>query len=167
VGVADVTDFETMVTQIMATTRCDRAKAEAAARYNGVQPPAPDPAAIAAAARQASIDEKTEQLEVTKLFRSFGFTVRNLSQPRETKQSPGFPDLWVTHDTLPIAFWWETKRQVGGKFSDAQLTFREDAVRCGVGCGAGDRHHAAQHVIDLGLAYRDAGGVLEPVRRAS
>lgn len=112
--------------------------------------------------RDSAALEKEEQAEITKTFRAFGFVVRNLSQPRATKQAPGIPDLWVTHGTRPLAFWWETKRQVGGRFSPAQIDFARDCKRCGVGYGAGDRHAAAQHLVALGLVVI-TDGVLEPV----
>lgn len=108
--------------------------------------------------------EKTAQLEVSKMFRAFGFEVYNLSQARATKQTPGLPDLWCMHRELPIAFWWETKRSHGGRFSEAQLRFRDMAQRCGVGYGSGDRKAARSHVIALGLA-RIVGDTLEPIRK--
>lgn len=71
------------------------------------------------------------------------------------------------HRDRPIAFYWETKRAAGGKYSEAQLRFREAAIRCGVGYGTGDRRAAQTHLINLGLAYVDAGGALEPIRRTA
>lgn len=115
--------------------------------------------------RDARVLEKAEQHEVMKLFRAYGFVIYSLSQPRATKQSPGLPDLWCVHTRRPIAYWWETKRQVGGEHSPAQLEFRAHCLRCGVGYGTGDRYAAAEHLIALGLASR-VGGTLEPVRNA-
>jgi hypothetical protein len=151
-------EFENVVASIMAVTKCDRAKAEATARLNGHTP------SIAIdEQKRDDVLEKAEQWEVAKLFIAFGFKVDNLSQARRTKQAPGLPDLWCMHRELAIAFWWETKRQVGGKLSDAQIDFRDDCARCHVGYGAGDRHAARTHLIKLGLA-RIVGDVIEPIR---
>ncbi len=116
------------------------------------------------AERREDVLEKEEQAEIRKLFLSFGFKVRNLSQARASKQSPGLADLYVVHRELPIAFWWEAKRQVGGKLSPAQVEFRDDCLRCGVGYGSGDRHAARTHLIKLGLA-QIIGDTIEPIRR--
>ncbi len=139
-----------------------RKAAEARAREEAARflPEEPDPAQL----RRDMILEKEEQRQVTNRFRAFGFKVRNLSQPRASKQSPGFPDLWVVHETKPIAFWWETKRQVGGRHSDAQLEFADDCCRCGVDYGTGDRYAAEEKLMELGLCWRTPAGVLEPVR---
>lgn len=116
--------------------------------------------------RDEWILEKEEQTEVVKLFRSYGFNPRNLSQARASKQAPGICDLWVVHRTRPIAFWWETKRQVGGELSPAQIEFRDDCIRCHVGYGTGDRFAAAEHLVKLGLAER-IGDRIEPARSAA
>lgn len=113
--------------------------------------------------RDPAIDEKREQAEVVKRFRAFGFHVYTLSQPRATKQTPGLPDLWCAHNTQPIAFWWETKRQVGGELSSVQVEFQAECHRCGVGHGVGDRYAADDHLILLGLAERLPDGSLYPV----
>lgn len=114
--------------------------------------------------RRADVLEKAEQHEITKLFRAFGFTVRNLSQSRASKIAPGVPDLFLTHDTLPLGFWWESKRQVGGRYSPAQVEFRADCERVGIACFGGDRFAARTHLISMGLATV-VNGTLEPVRR--
>lgn len=152
-----ILDYDAMVTHLVAL-KVPRDKAEARAReLCGV--PAPDPAAE----RDAAALEKVEQFEILKRFRTFGFKVYWLSQTRAAKQTPGIPDLWCMHTTLPFAFWWEAKRQKGGRFSAEQLEFRELALSTGVGYGCGDRFAAEEHLITLGLAHRDRG-VLEPVR---
>lgn len=108
--------------------------------------------------------ERAEQIEVRKLFCAFGFTVRNLSQYRPSHVAPGFPDLFVTHNRERIAFFFETKRQVGGKRSPAQVEFAADCNRCGVPCYHGDRYSAAQLLVDLGLAIR-VDDRIEPAER--
>jgi hypothetical protein len=112
--------------------------------------------------RDASIDEKTEQLEVRKRFVVCGFRVYNLSQPRASKQSAGLPDLWLMHERLPIALWWESKRQVGGKFSSEQLDFARLAKQAGIGYGSGDRYDAERYLVSIGRAEL-VNGVLEPI----
>lgn len=114
--------------------------------------------------RNAAIQEKEEQSEITKRFRVCGFTVRNLSQPRASKQSPGLPDLFITHDTMPAALWWESKRQVRGKYSDAQLAFREDCRRCGITCEGGDRYDAERWLVMHGHARMGGDGKITPTR---
>jgi hypothetical protein len=107
--------------------------------------------------------EKAEQWEIVKLFKAFGFEVYWLSQSRASKQTPGLPDLWCMHREQPIAFWFETKRTKGGRFSEPQRVFLEHAERCHVGYVWGDRSAARAHLITLGLAHV-IGGVLEPLR---
>lgn len=154
-------DYDGMVRSLMRDCRVPREKAEAEARRQlGAPAIAPDPDAE----RNARILEKTEQLEIVKLFRAHGCKVYSLSQARASKQSPGLPDLWVTKawtvtpiaGGLPhrrhLAFWWETKRQVGGKRSSAQIDFAEECIAAGVGYGFGDRYAAAQYLVDLGIA---------------
>lgn len=148
-------DFEETVQAIQRETGVDRCRAEAVARMNGYAPKVE-------ATADSDVLEKAEQNEVMKLFRAFGFKVRNLSQPRATKQAPGLPDLWVMHRERPIAFWFEVKRQVGGRYSDAQIEFRDDCARCGVSWKGGDRRAAEQMLVDMGVACR-RGGVLEPM----
>jgi hypothetical protein len=87
-----------------------------------------------------------------------------LSQARKTGQTAGVPDLWLMHRELPIALYWETKRQVGGRLSEPQIRFRDACIRCNIGHGVGDRHAARSFLIARGLATV-IGGVLEPVRR--
>ena len=153
-------EFEAMVSELRAKgVPFDRAIV--AARHElGVPAPNPD------AERNASVDEKAEQREVTKIFRAFGIEVYSLSQARAAKVTPGLPDLWCVHRTRPLAWWWETKRQVGGHLSPAQLEFKASCDRCGVGHGVGDRHAAATYLVTLGVAVL-WNGVLEPARCAA
>lgn len=159
-------DFETMVARIMLATQVDRARAEQVAIANGARPPAPDPAAARQAARDAAVREKDEQREVWKRFVACGFAGYWLSQARETKQTPGLADLWFMHRDRALALWWETKRQRGGRHSDAQREFAELCARTATRYGTGDRYDAERWLVEHGLAVV-IGGVLEPVRRAS
>lgn len=106
-------------------------------------------------AREPEIDpdaiEKDEQLEVVKMYRAHGCLVRNLSQARRTKQAPGLPDLWVVHRGKRQAWWHETKRSVGGRYSPAQLEFRDDCQACGIPWVGGDRRHAAAQLRAIGV----------------
>lgn len=97
-------------------------------------------------------DEQAVQTNVTRLFRAHGFHVYSLSQARASKQTPGLPDLWVAHQSRPVAFWFETKRSEGGRYSLAQLEFRDECERCGVGYATGDYAAAEQHLVALGFA---------------
>ena len=111
--------------------------------------------------------EKAEQLEVQKVFRAFGARVYWLSQARAAKQTPGLGDLFVIFPAL-VSFWWESKRQKGGRISEAQQEFHElcTGVREGSWHYFGGRREAEDLVIALGLACRDeASGALEPSRQ--
>ena len=115
--------------------------------------------------RRENVLEKHEQREVVKLFKAFGFTTYSLSQPRASKQTAGLADLYVVHKTLPIALWFETKRQRGGRLSAAQEAFQADNDRCGIRSVVGDRYTAQRLLVTLGLA-QVIGDSLEPVRGA-
>jgi hypothetical protein len=115
--------------------------------------------------RDESVLEKAEQVEIRKIAIVYGFKVNVLSQPRATKQTPGIADLYLTHKVLPIALWWESKRQVGGTRTPPQVEFGNDNIRCGVGYGFGDRYAFVEKLLDLELAVRGAGAYgIEPVR---
>jgi hypothetical protein len=144
-------EFERLVCATMDAASCSREKAEAAVRLSR-----PDLVPVETldirVARSDSVLEKDEQHEIYKLFRAYGFKVRNLSQARASKQAPGLGDAWVVHRELPIAFWWESKRQVGGKLSPDQLEMQDDCARCGIPYHHGDRYTAARLIVSVGLA---------------
>jgi len=142
----------------------DPDRLEEFARRAGVAPPAPDPAQVRRAERDARVLENKEQLEVRKRFHVCGFESWNLSQARRSKQTPGLADLWLMHVERGVALWWETKRQVGGKHSPAQLRFAAGVRACKVGYGTGDRHDAEDWLIAHGFAHR-VGGVFELLKR--
>jgi hypothetical protein len=114
--------------------------------------------------RADMILEKEEQQEVIKRLRVCKFKVYSLSQARASKQTPGLSDLWCVHLVDPIAFWWETKRQVGGRHSDAQSDFALECRRTGVGYYTGDRYEAERVLVRLELGQMFAWG-LECVER--
>jgi hypothetical protein len=152
--------YEELIAQLRAANVGEEAAHKAARiRY-------PDAAAqkAALAERQENVVEKDEQREVRKLLLAFGFRVYWLSQARVSGQTSGLPDLWFSHQRLPIAGWFEVKRQRGGRFSDAQKTFGEECQRCGIHYVAGDRHAARTFLITLGLT-QIVGGTLEPIPR--
>jgi hypothetical protein len=156
-------DFDDIVNSIMRSTGLtDRSRAERIAVQNGHRRQVVDPVV---AERERLAVEKHEQWEIVKLFRSFGCTVYVLSQPRAAKQTPGLADLYVQHRSLGRAWWFETKRQVGGHVSPAQQDFADGNRACGVGSFIGDRHDATELLITLGLVERTEHGILEPVRR--
>jgi hypothetical protein len=139
---ATITAYDELVASLL-LKQIPRHLAERAAREHlGITSGTPE-----VSARDASILEKTEQREIIKLFREHGCTVRSTSQARPSKIALGFPDLFVTHKRLPLAFFWESKRQVKGVISDAQQDFAEDCWRCGVRWYAGDRFDA-ERVLD-------------------
>jgi hypothetical protein len=126
-----------------------RDRAEAAVRRQLPQlAPVPDPAAT----RRDLILEKAEQAEILKRFRACRFKAYTLSQPRASKQTPGLPDVYLMHLERPLALWWESKRQIGGAFSEAQLEFAAGCDRCAVLRGAGDRYAAEAWLVAHRLA---------------
>ena len=76
--------------------------------------------------------EKEEQAECVKIFRAHGCVVYSLSQPRATKQSAGFADLFVFAPRVQRAWWFEVKRAVGGVQSAAQREFQALCRVCGI-----------------------------------
>lgn len=137
---------------------------QGASSFGDPTPPAPTltPEQLAQQQRDANAREKEEQWEVTKRFRVCGFKVRSTSQARASKIAPGIPDLIIHHRDAPIFLFWESKRQVGGKYSDAQLEFREDCERAAITCIGGDRYDAERYLVSIGRAWITAGGVFEP-----
>lgn len=95
------------------------------------------------ASRRADVSEKVEQAIIMKMARAIGMHVYNLSQARASKQTPGLPDLWITHESRRFAGWWETKRQVGGERSGPQIEFASECFAATVPYGFGDRYHFA------------------------
>lgn len=156
-----LSEFESMVSQLMALTRVSREKAEATIRANR---PELAPVIAVDTERDDRILESREQQEVRRRLMTYGFRVLNLSQARKSKQAPGIPDLWCVHKRLPIAFWWETKRQVGGELSFDQEVFRDECLRCDVGWGSGDRHAILEHLVTLEVLERK-GDEYHPGRR--
>lgn len=74
--------------------------------------------------------EKAIVADADKRMRALGFRVWGLSQPRATKQSPGWPDRRYTHRERGIALWWEAKGPEGRQRPD-QRVFQEDCEACG------------------------------------
>lgn len=142
--------YAAMVEQLV-ERRVPRDKAEARARELCSDAP---PLEIA---RDPLVLEKAEQHACYKLFRAYGFNVRNLSQARASRQGAGLGDAWVVHRVEPIAFWWETKRQVEGELSPAQVEMRDDCERCVIPYYSGDRYHAAELLVRLELAVAGDG----------
>jgi hypothetical protein len=147
-------DFDQIVESIVHATGVDRARAAEIARTNGFTPDELTLEQLAQQRRDARILEAAEQKEVIKVFREHGCTVRSTSQYRPSKVSIGLPDLFCAHHEHPIAFWWETKRQVGGVVSEAQRDFAADCQRCGIKWYSGDRYDAERVCRELGFSRR-------------
>jgi hypothetical protein len=101
--------------------------------------------------RKENVREHREQNAIRKMAIAVRLKVYSLSQARAAKQTPGLPDLWMTGPTRCLAFWWESKRQVGGKRSQAQLDFAAECQGCGVGYGFGDRYDFADFLRARGI----------------
>lgn len=139
---------------------CSRQRAETMLRllpeYRDIAP-TPDE-------KDENVLEKAEQLEIRKLAIVYGFNVNNLSQARKSRIAFGIPDLYLVHTVLPIAIWWESKRQVGGRLSKKQAEFRDDMQRTNTRWGSGDRYAFVEKLIELELAVRGAGQYgIEPI----
>lgn len=154
---ATITPYEELVASLV-LRQVPRHMAEAAARKELGLSTTPE-----ISARDASILEKAEQLEIRKRFVVCGFEVRNTSQSRASKIAPGLPDSIITHRELPIFLFWESKRQVGGRYSPAQLDFQADCERCGITWRGGDRYDAERYLVEIGRA-EIVQGVFEPRR---
>ena len=74
--------------------------------------------------------EKVVQLQIKRAAHALGFTVSDLSQPRATMQTPGLPDLFMTHSAKRFTCWVEVKRQ-GGKPTPTQTDWHEMARSAG------------------------------------
>ncbi len=85
------------------------------------------------------------------MARAIGFEVYNLSQPRASKQTPGLPDLWLSHAGAEFAGWFECKRAVGGKRSTAQIAFGEQCVAAKIPYGFGSRFEFAKYLTQYGF----------------
>lgn len=160
-----VSEFDSLVASIMATTGCDRAKAIQVAKMNRPHLAAEAAATEAKIVRDARILEREEQAFIAKMARGYGFKVRNLSQYRPSKVSTGIADMILIHEARALGLWWETKRQVGGEQSDDQREFESDCRLVGWTYRMGDRFDFARYLLNLGLAEAGAGtcGIV-PVR---
>lgn len=152
--------FDELVAGVQRTTGCDHARAvEIVSKSVGREIPRKSPEEIE---RDERILEDEEQREISNLFRAYGFTVRSTSQKRPSKTSPDFPDLWVTRaardDAPAFAFWFESKRQVGGKRTSGQKDFGDECIAAGVSYHFGDRYAAGVHLVRLGVAVYDGAG---------
>ncbi|MEO7457070.1 MAG: hypothetical protein ABIY52_12480 [Gemmatimonadaceae bacterium] len=108
-------------------------------------------AAVEQLERDARVHEKEEQRAIRKMAIAIGFRVYWLSQARETKQTPGIPDLWLSLEAIGFAAWWETKRQVGGQRSTAQEEFAQECIAARIPYGFGDRYEFAQWLARHGF----------------
>lgn len=95
--------------------------------------------------------EKDEQRDVYRLYTAVGCEVVWFSQPRETMQTAGIPDLKVYCVRKGLTWWHETKRPQGGRQSDAQLRFQQRAKRCGEHYILGGWEEAVRAVQMFGL----------------
>jgi hypothetical protein len=107
--------------------------------------------------------EKDIQRDVYKRYRNFGCEIYWLSQARETRQTPGVPDLIVFHPRSATAWYHEVKTPTG-TVSPAQLHFLELAAGCGIRVVVGGVNAAEEQLVIIGAAYRELDGHLEPRR---
>jgi hypothetical protein len=161
-------NFEELVRGYMRVTGLERAAAEAAVRKSqGIAEPTKTPAEVE---RDESIWEEAEQLACLKMLRAYNLKVYVTSQKRRAKVSPGIPDLICSKRDRALFFFWETKRQVGGRLSAEQVEFAADVTAyydrwSGLGgripplYGSGDRFDLAKFLVALNLAVFDGRGV--------
>ena len=74
--------------------------------------------------------EKSVQFDIKCAAEKLGFVVSDFSQPRATMQTPGIPDLFLTHPAKRFTCWVEVKRP-GGTLSDNQKTWHTTAGEAG------------------------------------
>lgn len=125
-----------------------RAKAEARAAQEHIQLGAIN---ADVATKRANVLEKAEQAYITRMARAIGFHVYNLSQSRASKQTPGLGDIWLVHQARHFAGWFESKRQVGGVRSAAQVAFGEECAAADIPYGFGDRYAFALWLSQCGF----------------
>lgn len=104
-----------------------------------------------AVVKRANVLEKDEQRIVRKMALAVGFKVYWLSQARDSKQTPGLPDLWLACEATGLCAWWETKRQVGGARSTAQEEFAAECIASRIPYGFGDRYEFARWLTANGF----------------
>ncbi len=102
--------------------------------------------------------EKQEERIGDRLMATLGFTVWNLSQPRKTMQTPGWPDRLYTHPIKRLAVFWEAKRP-GGKQRDGQKLFQAEATACGMNYVCGPSEVLTAWCESKGLCRALANGV--------
>jgi hypothetical protein len=74
--------------------------------------------------------EKSIQRSITTALQQLGFFVSDFSQPRNTMQTPGIPDLFACHPGWRMALWVEVKAGKN-KLTDAQKFWHEMAKSSG------------------------------------
>ena len=94
--------------------------------------------------------EKSVQHEIKRAAERLGFVVSDFSQPRASMQTPGIPDLYLTHPAKRFTCWVEVKRP-GGKLSDHQRAWHSTAS------DAGNHVFTCDSVSGLIDALHDAG----------
>lgn len=101
------------------------------------------------------VSEKDVQAAVVRAFRAVGCTVWSLSQARATQQTPGLPDLFITHPARGLFLAWETKAE-GGRLRPEQRVFRDHCVAAGVRHYVGGLEEARAVIEHLGFPQRGA-----------
>jgi len=74
--------------------------------------------------------EKDVQRQVKGIYKQFGCSVYDFSQPRATMQTAGIPDLLIFHESSKTFWFMEVKRD-GGKQTQNQLDFERRVQWCG------------------------------------
>ena len=106
--------------------------------------------APAAPTPHALESEKEVQRDVYRLYVALGCEVIWFSQPRETMQTRGIPDLKVYCRRKGLTWWHETK-SAGGKQTPEQVHFEEIARACGERYILGGWERAVDAVRVFGL----------------
>lgn len=98
--------------------------------------------------------EKDEQREVCRLYESVGCKVVSFSQPRATMQTEGIGDLKIYCERKGMTWWFEAKRQKGGKQSDDQKRFQAMVEKCGEVYLMGGFDEAYDHLEEIGVIVK-------------
>jgi hypothetical protein len=114
--------------------------------------------------------ERDQQHAIRRNAEAVGFTYRNLSQARPSKQSLGFPDIVLVHRPLGLFLFWETKtyearpwrrgEAVLRQRSADQLAFAEDCAATRQLYGHGALTNFYQFLLGVRLAEMSASGAV-------
>jgi len=95
--------------------------------------------------KPVTLERETDvQRDVRACYERFGCAVYSTSNTRRTKNTPGFPDLWVMH--LTRGAWFHETKARDGRQSPAQKLFEARCQQAGVDYILGGLSAALAHL---------------------